>query len=116
MAILTVGSVPHPAGLDLSDDQYAAATLAGDSFPNSGSTYLFAKNSSGGALDIVADSPRPDNFGFSGNALDVTMSVPAGKTRVFGPFPENRHNDNNNRVQLTYPGGVTGLTVKVVAM
>jgi len=117
MSIRTVATVPHPAGLDISSSALAAADVAGDSFPNAGGhAKLIAENSSGGTLHITVDSPRADNFGFSGNALDVTLTVAAGKTMIFGPFPANRHNDNNERVQLAYPDGVTGLKIKLVAM
>jgi hypothetical protein len=112
MAILTANNIGS-SGLTIHSGAMAAATLAGDSFPNSGRTYVVFENTSGGPLGVNFDSPAVDNFGFSGNALDVLKSVPAGEKRIFGPFSQGRHNDSNERVQMTYPDGVTGLKVKV---
>ncbi|MGH9907774.1 MAG: hypothetical protein ACRD8U_19575 [Pyrinomonadaceae bacterium] len=92
----------------------AAATLAvgGDSFPNNGHVVLEIVNAAGGALTVKADdlgSPNP------GSALqfdpDVQISVPAGQRRIWGPFPTFRFNDDNGRVNLTYPGGITSLSI-----
>jgi hypothetical protein len=116
MSLRSPSSVPHPGGLRIESGQLSAADVSGDSFPNTGRTYVIYENSSGGSLDASVDAPAVDNFGFSGNALDVTLTIPAGQTKLFGPFPENRHNDANRRVQVTYPGGVTGLKIAVLAL
>lgn len=92
----------------------AAATLAagGDSFPNNGNVVLEIVNGAGGALTVKADDQGSSN---PGNALqfdpDVQISVPAGQRRVWGPFPAFRFNDVNGRVNLTYPGGITSLSI-----
>jgi hypothetical protein len=92
-----------------------AAAVGGDSFVNTGYQRIRAVNVSGGPLTINVDTPNPDNFGVVNNALDETINVPAGQTIDAGPFDPARHNDANNRTQLTYPGGVTGLTIAVTS-
>ena len=107
MAILAVAQTSL-AGVALGA---VAAAGGGDSFQNDGATALYVKNGSGGALTVSADAPNADNFGIINDAHDNVASIPAGAERLLGPFPPGRFNDANGRVQLTYPGGVTTLTV-----
>jgi hypothetical protein len=109
MAQLSVSTINPATGLVVST--LGACNAGGDSFPNSGRTFLAVKNGSGGALTVLLDNPNPDNFGYTGTALDQTLSVAAGETRIFGPFLPARFNDANGLVQMTYPGGVTSLTL-----
>jgi hypothetical protein len=92
---------------------YSAADVAGDSYQNTGSQKVRYKNSSGGVLTCRVDTPNPDNFGIVDDVHDIVLSVPAGGEIEAGPFNQSRHNDTNGRVQITYPGGVTGLTIAV---
>ena len=93
----------------------AAASAGGDSFDNNGEFRVLVRNASGGALTITFDAPGTDNFGVTGNEHDITaVSIAAGAIMRFGPFRTDRFNDSNGRVQITYPGGVTSLTIAVL--
>jgi len=107
MAILTVQKVTL-AGLE---PTFAAATETGDLFPNSGREFIYVKNSSAGALTVTVNSQTACNQGYD---HDETVSVPAGKERMIGPFPKSRFDNADGRVQLTYSAGVTSLTIAVV--
>lgn len=98
---------PSLAGLNLT---MSAAAGGGDSFENNGHVLIRINNGSGGAITVTADAPKPDNFGLTDNSHDVALVIPAGESRIWGPFPVNRFNDANGRVQLTY-SGVTTLTI-----
>ncbi len=112
MAVLTPSNLT--GGLELQSAALTAANAGGDSFPNNGHVGLLVENTSGGSLSVVAAAPNPDNFGVVAAAHDRTMTVAAGKTILFPPFSESQFNDSNGRVQLTYPGGVTGLKVRPI--
>lgn len=80
-----------------------AASAGGDSIPGDGRTRLLVQNPTGAPITITVDAPNPDNFGITDNSHDVAaVSIPAGAFRLFGPFPAERFNDANQRVQLTY--------------
>jgi len=109
MAVLTPFK-PTLAGVNPSP---VAATAGGDSFDNTGNQQFMIANGGGGAVTVTFDAPNADNFGVTDNAHDVAVSVGAGATRWFGPFPTNRFNDANGRVQVAY-SGVTSVTVAVM--
>jgi hypothetical protein len=93
---------------------FAAAAGGGDSFVNTGYQKLRFINGSGAPITVTVDTPNPDNWGVVNNALDVTLTVPAGGQITAGPFDPARHNDANGRTQLTY-SDVTSLTVAVTS-
>jgi hypothetical protein len=110
MAILNPQTIA-PTGTTIT---FVAAAAGGDSFQNNGYQKVHFKNTTGAPITVNVDTPNPDNFGVVNNALDITVTVPANAVNfTAGPFRTDRHNDANGRVQLTYPGGVTGLTVAV---
>lgn len=92
---------------------YAAADVAGDSYLNNGFQKVRFKNSTGAPLTVNVDSPNASNFGVVSNDNDIVLTVPANSEITAGPFTQARHNDVNGNVQMTYPGGVTGLTLVV---
>lgn len=105
MATLTVQKITR-SGVQPS---FASAAGGGDQFLNSGTEYLEIVNGSGGAITVTADIVQSvDSVDPGGKAI----SVPAGETRKFGPFPKALYNDSNGMVQITY-SGVTSLTVGV---
>ncbi len=110
MAILTEQKVV-PTGLNIN---LGAPTVGGDSFPNGGTQKIVARNTSGGSLSILVDAPGQSNFGIVNDVHDRTVTIPAAATVIAGPFETVRHNDTNGRVQLTYPGGITGLTIAIL--
>jgi hypothetical protein len=90
-----------------------AAAGGGDSFDNQGHQLFYVKNGGGGSITVTFDAPNPDNFGITDNAHDNAVAVAAGAERWIGPFPTNRFNDANGRVQVAYTG-VTTVTVDVM--
>lgn len=101
---------PSTAGLN---PTFNAAAGGGDSFDNNGKQLVEFVNGSGGSLTVTFDAPNADNYGIIDNVHDVAVAIPAAGRRVFGPFPTNRFNDVNGRVQMTY-SGVTSLTFAVI--
>ena len=96
MAILTVVT-PVLAGVD---PGLTAATMAGDSFPNTGKEIVLVVN---GATDtiITFDSPNTCDFDTMNAAHDEVDTTSAASERLVGPFPKSRFNDANGRVQMT---------------
>jgi hypothetical protein len=91
------------------------ADAAGDSYYNTGNERLLFRNSTGAPIVVTIDTPNPDNFGVTNNILDVTVNVPANSERyVAGPFRQDRHNDVNGKVQMTYSTNV-GLSFAVLS-
>lgn len=89
---------------------YNACAVGGDVIPNDGRVQLHFK-ASGASLtakvdDTISNVPQATAFD-----PDVTITVGAGAERIVGPFPINRFGES---LVLTYPGGITGLTVAVV--
>lgn len=117
MAVLSVQSIPMTGAVVT----YAAAANGGDSFPNGGTVRVRARNASAGAKGVNVEGQGVDNFGIShATAFDMLVSIPAAAggipgEKTFGPFPTNRFNDVNNRVQLAYPDGEADLSIAVVA-
>lgn len=106
MSLKTVTTVSR-AGVDMVGE---AADAAGDEWPNTGSEFVQVFNGSAGAVTVTKDI-RATTDGAA--AVDPTVSVPAGKTYLIGPFPPGWYNDANNRAKITY-SAVTSVTIKVV--
>ena len=115
MATLSVQTITRASGG--LNPTYSSCDASGDEFPNiTGGTFIHVKNSSGGALDVVASTPA--QVGPSSAPIDIddeTYSIPASGERMLGPFESQYFNDTDNNVNLTYPGGVTGLTIAVLS-
>lgn len=106
MATLAV-AVAVRTGIDMAG---VAATSGGDQFPNTGREYLQIFNGDSGSHTVTPVTQlAPDGQTVSA----LTVAVPAGATKVIGPFPPGVYNDVNGNVQLTY-SAVTSVTVKVV--
>ena len=118
MALLNVQTV----AMDGTVITFAAAAGAGDSVINSGRVELRIRNASGAPKNVTIEGPGVDNFGIShATAFDLTVSIPAAAggipgEKTMGPFPANRFNDAQGRVQIAYPGGETDLSVAAVAV
>lgn len=108
MATLTPATAVR-TGLDIVGDAVAAATL-GDTFVNTGRELLFIAN--GDVSDMTLTIVTPVTLG--GQAVaDRTVTIPAGESRLIGPFPPGVYNNAAGGVDLTY-SAVTDLTVYVV--
>lgn len=117
MAVFSVQQIPM-AGAVVT---FAAAAAGGDSFPNSGYVRVRVRNTTAGAKGVNFEGQGTDNFGItSATAFDELVSIPAAVggipgEKTIGPFPQNRFNDANGRVQMAYPNDETGMSVAVVA-
>lgn len=89
---------------------FVAADVAGDEFLNSGRVVLYVKNGDTLEKTVTVDSQTPCNQGFD---HDVVVTVPASEERIIGPFPKNRFDDANGKVQVSY-SDVTSVTVAVI--
>lgn len=105
MAVLTVQTIDR-AGDGLTP-AFAAADVAGDQWPNDGTTFLVVKNGSG--APITATIVTPQNVAGLGVA-DLTVTVPAAGERWVGSFPQPTFNATNGRASVTY-SAVTSVTV-----
>lgn len=90
-----------------------SAAAGGDEFDNDGSTFFRVDNGDTSGKNVTFNSQKNCNFGFDHDSGPHT--VPAGETRVFGPFNTDRFNDSNGRVQVTYDD-VTSVTVAVIKL
>jgi hypothetical protein len=95
MATLTVQQVTT-AGLERTT---TAAGATGDEFVNDGKTILVVEDTGTTAPTVTIDSQVECDQGFD---HDASISVESGETRYIGPFPINRWNDENGKVQVTY--------------
>lgn len=91
---------------------FGAAAAGGDTFTNSGRTFLVVKNGGASSVDVTANSVTPCNQGFD---HDQAIAVAAGAEKWIGPFPKTRFNDATGKVGVTY-SGVTSVTVAAVEL
>jgi hypothetical protein len=76
--------------------------------PNDGQVFLEVVSSDAGAQTVTIKAPPGDLAG--GKAADRVESIPAGATRLLGPFSQTRHNqDNTNKLVYFDPSVATNL-------
>lgn len=107
MATLT----PQRPAFTAAAPTYNACAVGGDTVPNDGHVLLHFKSSAGGSLTCKVDDPVTTVPGATSLDADVTITIPAGTERIVGPFSVERF---GSALALTYPGGVTGLTLAVM--
>ncbi|MHB0934898.1 MAG: hypothetical protein ACYC6A_00785 [Armatimonadota bacterium] len=107
MAVLTVQTI-NTTGVAPTNN---AAAGGGDSFVNDGKTFIHVTNGSAGSLNVIITA---QNACSQGVLHTLTVAVPAGESRMIGPFNRNIYNDAAGKVQLTY-SGVTSLTIAVLS-
>lgn len=108
MAVLTV----QQAALAGLTPTYAAAAVAGDSFPNDGRTVLHVKNTNAAARTVTVASQKTATAGLApaNNAVVVPLTV---GDKIIGPFDASVWNDVNGNVQITY-SVETGVTIAAI--
>lgn len=107
MATLTTKVVPN-TGLS---PTYDPAAAAGDKCATGSGVVLHVKNAHTAAQDVVLVTPQT----VDGLAVaDRTISIPATSGSVFIPVPDLYRNPSDGLCSLTYPLGVTALTVAVL--
>jgi hypothetical protein len=89
---------------------YGAAAAGGDEFVNSGREFIHIKNAHTSPHGVIVNSQAACNQGAD---HDVSVEVTNGEDRMIGPFPKNRFDDANGKVQITY-SGVTAVTIAVI--
>jgi hypothetical protein len=106
VAVLTTQTISQ-AGLGVTE---VAAGAGGDKFTPGSSTLLQVKNASGGSINVTVDSQKTCDQGFDHN---LVVAVPAGATRLIGPFPGKRFVGADKKVSVAY-SAVTSVTVAVI--
>ena len=98
MATLTVATIVRNPAPGVEQVLGAADAGLTEEFVNTGKEFIIIANGSGGAIVLtVITQVTVDGFAVD----DYTASIPAGETRMIGPFPPGTYNDANSKVQMT---------------
>lgn len=100
-------------GLDPDAVAFVAATGAGDLCPNDGTTFIFFENGATQEVVVTINSIKACSHGQDHNSI---TTVPTSKRRMIGPFDRGRFNNAAGKLEITYGGAVTNLTVKAVSL
>jgi len=92
------------------DTTFNAANADGNFFENNGKTFLIFANASGGDVVVTIDSPTYCSQGFQ---HDLTITVNDGDNTAISFLDQNRFNDSDEYVNISYDS-VTDFTVAVV--
>lgn len=112
MSARTTNAAPR-TGLRV-DTLLTAAEVGGDTFQTGSGVFLLARNTSGGALDIVLATPGTVDGDLA--VADRTFSVPA-TTGIFAiPLGDVYRNSATGRAAATYPGGIAAGALTVAAI
>ncbi len=107
---ITVLAVQVILRTGLNEPVFSAANTDGHDFANSGRTFFYAKNGSGGDIECTFDTPgQVDNLDIEPLVVDVA----AGEDEIIGPFPPAVYNQDpgtDDVVQVTFEA-VGSLTV-----
>ena len=108
MAVITP-QVIVAAGIVRSHEGCASG---GDEFVNSGRHYISVINAhAADPRTVTINSQINCNQGVD---HDVAITITAGQDeKIFGPFPKNRFNDADGKVQITYSDSAADLTIAV---
>jgi len=107
MATLTVSNISRTTGVNITDDEVAAAG-GGDVFANDGKTFFIVDNGGSSITVTFAGVAQCDQ----GSTHNLAVTVGASKRLMFGPFETGRYNNASGQVAVTY-SAVT--TVNVLA-
>jgi hypothetical protein len=92
---------------------FEACNVDGNYFLNiDGQCEVRVENTDSSQKTVHIASPKACSQGYT-HPLDVVIPATSGK-KSLGTFNTSRFNDDNNYVQLTYPDGITGLTIAVI--
>lgn len=107
-SVLTVSDISR-SGLALA---LAAANADGHLLPNTGKECLIIANADSGAHVVSAAIVRTVD---GVTPAPKSISVPAGATRLWGPFAREDYNNGSGQVAISFDG-VTGVTVQAVRL
>lgn len=110
MATLSV-VVPSNAGVQVT---LASVGASGDKFDNHGREMVIFQNGDASSATVTVTAAAADNFGIVSTAHDITQTVAAGDTFVFGPFDVARFNDSNGQVKVTSSNTNSAVKIGVV--
>jgi hypothetical protein len=90
----------------------ASAASGGDEFVNSGRMFIAVVNAHGSdPRTITVNSQAACN---QGSDHDIAVVITAAQDeKVFGPFPKDRFNDSDGKVQITYSDSAADLTIAI---
>ena len=95
----------------------SSATAGGDEFINSGVEVLHIQNDHSGSLTVTITAQvtniHHQQFG-TVTKSNIVKAVAADESAFIGPFKQSAFNDANQKVQITYTGGVSSLKVAVL--
>lgn len=100
-------------GLDPDAVPFEDALVGGDLCPNDGTTFIFFENGATQEVVVTVNSIRPCSHGQDHNSI---TTVPVSKRRMIGPFDRARFNNAAGKLEITYGGAVTNLTIKAVTV
>ena len=109
MATLTVQQI-STSGLEAA--AAAAAGASGDEFVNNGKTFILVTDTGTTAPTVTVASQVECSQGVT---HDATIAVESGEARYIGPFPTDRYNDADGKVQVTY-SSETDVTIEVFTL
>ena len=91
---------------------HVAVAAGGDEFVNSGRHYISVINAHGAdPRTVTIDSQADCNQGVD---HDVAVVITAAQDeKIFGPFPKNRFNDSDGKVQISYSDSGADLTIAI---
>lgn len=106
MAALTPITVTR-AGVEM---VMQAGNAGGHTFPNADDRTIFIADNASASPVVYTISWGPNSSIDGATPAAKTVSVPAGKRYVFGPYPTQYYNDSNGAVTIT-PATATSQTV-----
>jgi hypothetical protein len=109
MADLTVTVLPAN-GVATGDLTFDTPAAGGDKFANTGREIVFVDQAGGATGDVQLEGVAGSENGRDGSSLLANAAV---TVKVAGPLKPREWNSGGN-VDVTYPSGVTGVTVMVV--
>lgn len=115
MATLTVKKVVLEVGLNPLDPAYVACTELGDVCPNDGHTFLHLINGHSAVQNVSIDSKVKCNQGVDHDVVSGDIAITTGQMMI-GPFDRGRFNNAAGQIEITYPKGVTALTIAAISV
>jgi hypothetical protein len=111
MAALTTNVAPN-LGLRVDNLTGITPNAGGDDCQTGEGVFLLVKNTSAGALTVTLATPQVIDGDLA--VADRTFTIAATTGQSVIPVPDLYRNPSTGRAAITYPGGITGLTVTVV--
>lgn len=108
MALLTT-QVTKTNGIE-SLITWVAASVAGDTFVNTGNESVFIRWGVGAGN--VQVNGEPDAYGRDGTS--VLTAAADGNVTTAGPFKLPNWSNSSGQVSITYPSGITGIEIAIV--